>query len=243
MKDIWGRELVLGDLVLDLSHYYKYTVHKRDLKTVYGLIISSTHMLIKEDNRFRLIKCIDFDVYKIENPLFQEQEIYQLLVSGYQDWQVNETKKKIESRSKNKDKKNDYFKDYKIGDILYGDNQRSLYGKLYYIYYGYCEIKDNELNTVCYGHLYVKYSENELKDIQNKNELDFSDPIISCKMSKLLKYSINNNYNTFYSKFLKNPSKSFEKVCNHINLIGDSVTLLDYKYEIKILGDLTFKRK
>lgn len=244
MKDIWGRELVSGDLVLDLSHYYKYTVYKRDLQTVYGLIISSTHMLIKGENRFRIIKCVEFDVYKIANPLLQEKEIYQLLVSGFQEWQQKEAKKKIEAKNKRKTEKTDYLKEYKIGDILYDENNRSLYGKSYYIYYGYCEITDIMTNSKSYGHLYVNYTEYHLQHIcEIGYEFKFSNRLLIGDVGRDLDYSKGNNYNSSSLKFLKNPSKSFKEVYSHINLIGDSVTLLDYKYEIKILGDLTFKRK
>lgn len=243
MLDIWGRELVSGDFVLDLSHYYRYTVHKKDLNTVYGLIISSTHMMIKEENRFRIIKCVDFDLYKIENPLLQEQKIYQLLVSGLREWQAQESKKKLEIKEKRK-LKEIYLNDYKIGDILTDKNNRSLYGNSYYIYYGYCEITDTITNSKSYGHLYVNYTKYHLQHIcEIGYEFKFSNPLLIGDVGRSLAYSKGNNYNSFCLKFLKNPSKSFKEVYSHINLIGDSVTLLDYKYEIKILGDLTFKRK
>lgn len=130
MVDIWKRELVSGDLVMDLSHYYKYTLHTKDLNRVYGIIVSSTHMMIKEENRFRLIKCADFDLYKIENPLLQEQEIYELLVSGFKEWKVQVAKKKEIEKNLVKE---DYLKDYKIGNILYNENNINVYSKSYYI--------------------------------------------------------------------------------------------------------------
>lgn len=233
MVDIWKRELVSGDLVMDLSHYYKYTLHTKDLNRVYGIIVSSTHMMIKEENRFRLIKCADFDLYKIENPLLQEQEIYELLVSGFKEWKVQVAKKKEIEKNLVKE---DYLKDYKIGDILYNENNINVYSKSYYIYYGYCEIINTITDSKSYGHLYIRYGESHLKRICEKgDEFQFSNPLLIGDFGRYLVYCKGENCNASYLKFLKKPSKSFNKVYGHINLIGDSVTV--GKYKINRLGD------
>lgn len=227
MEDIWGRNLVAGDLVLDVDHFYKANLNKKkgDLLHSYGIIVSSSHMFVKKPSRFRLSKCDTVKLYKIEHPIDKEKEVYYILVDAYKIWEQEQFKKQEEMKIKQKQLSSERVQNYQRGSILESKSNNNYK----YIYFGYCEFVFQD-KTTKHGHLYLRYNTKDIGFLQFQNscnnikEEDLYKPILNT-----LRYTINNEFTTHAVKILKNKSNMFTNVVGQVLIKNKSVYLDDLK--------------
>lgn len=221
MKDVWGEELKVGDLVLILSQTLNGNFINSDTpERNYGIVVSSSSIYNGEG-----IKRYSF-LYKIETLRDMEKDIYKKLTSDYNELLKVEQIEKIERQNEIKKRKGKKI-DISRGDIVY---DRTI--KESYIYLGLVRIQNSNSSDVVEGYCYIKigldkvtkYSEHltesELKDMISfytynltirgmQNKLNVSNPL--CFM--------NNNFKVLkkHSLLLSNLYKHYDIRCYHVS--------------------------
>lgn len=218
MRDVWGRELVSGDLVLILN------------QTMYGLFIDRVNdkpipyygIVVSDKSVYTLYGLKHYQyLYKIEVPNEYEKLQHGMLIKKYNE-------EYVAKKNKKKSKSN-----IKIGDIL---DIGSYYD---YLYLGKCRIKDVNLNDSSdikeyVGYLYISIN----SDFKNQKNIVLNDSTYTEIFESFfgwledgLRYSdIYSIYDSglpiykcssFKSKFLQSKSSSITEVVGHMNVIPD----------------------
>ena len=216
MKDIWGRPLKIGDLVMNDLRYY--------------IVISDIELFIPD----YIVKYNDGKVYLIDNPIEQEKLLYEDYTLKYQKYllkRMEKDKKKKEELKRNKSKS----ELIRPGDILKEKNSPN---GTHYLYLGEGVYKDFD-GISREGHLYLKCSNNIL-EYNNKDfsELDleknyqlynfYTQTLHDSISIKSVPRSLNPLHNNLIKSF-KNKSNQIITKVGHINMGDECEELILYK--------------
>jgi hypothetical protein len=241
MKDIFGRTLQMGDLVVKANE---------NLSSLpYGIVISDTNMFRVYNATSQHSSNIIYDnarcesVYKIENPCEVEQVWYDRLLEEYHKYEhkkVIENLKKKEQLKLERQEAKKFV--YNVGDVLY-ERKPSSFNPDRYLYLGYIRITDS--TGVYNGYGYIRFNNVAWRDFQ-KSVLGVSNNSISLLDAFYFQYhkerhyckDKNKNILTSYTfSLLKNKSRKFNNIDIHID-IEDTICEFNYSnYDISSLHE------
>jgi hypothetical protein len=232
MKDVFGRQLNAGDLVmLGGSIQFK----------PYGIVLSETRVYryYHEGDTDRFVEeTATKTVYKIEHPCSEEQRIYDLGLESYNLYKQKQLDAEAKKREKlNRDKQGAKKFSYDVGDIVISKSDVDYPYPDRYLYLGYLRITDATGMYEGYGYLKFESVTNSWAEIPN-----YWDNFNTCVLNKLgnnitlhdaFYYQVNNEKNRFAKgnfrnllsspnfSLLKNKSTKFGKLEKKVFVLDD----------------------